>query len=39
LTDRAPGPLHRRLAWFVMLWASGVATVAAIGWLIRLWIG
>ena len=37
--ESAPGPLHRRLAWFVALWVAGVATVAAIGWFIRLWIG
>jgi hypothetical protein len=37
--ESAPGPLRRRLGWFVLLWASGVATVAAISWLIRLWIG
>ncbi|MBB4284773.1 DUF2474 family protein [Roseospira goensis] len=32
-TDPAP-PLWRRLAWFIGLWAAGVATVAAVayGW-------
>jgi hypothetical protein len=28
----------RRLAWFVGLWAAGVASVAAVAWLLRLWI-
>lgn len=28
----------RRLAWFVGLWAAGVATVAAVGFVIRLWL-
>lgn len=31
-------PLWRRLAWFVGLWAAGVATVAAVAYFIRLWI-
>lgn len=30
--------MARRLAWFVGLWAAGVGTVAAVGWLIRLWL-
>lgn len=29
----------RRLLWFVGLWAAGVATVAAVGGILRLWIG
>ena len=28
----------RQLAWFVGLWAAGVATVGAVAWLLRLWI-
>ncbi|HEV7251971.1 MAG TPA: DUF2474 family protein [Mesorhizobium sp.] len=28
----------RRLLWFVGLWAASVATVAAVGYGIRLWI-
>ena len=31
--------LGRRLAWFVGLWAAGVASVGAVGLLIRWWIG
>ncbi len=34
LRDRA-----RRLAWFVGLWAAGVATLAAIGLMIRMALG
>jgi hypothetical protein len=30
--------MARRLAWFVALWAAGVATVAAVAFLLRLWI-
>jgi hypothetical protein len=33
---RPPAPLRYRLAWFVILWAAGVAAVAGIAWLIRL---
>ena len=31
-------PLWQRLLWFVGLWAGGVATVAIVGYGIRLWI-
>jgi hypothetical protein len=27
-----------RLAWFVALWAAGVAAVGAVAWLLRLWL-
>jgi len=37
--DTAPGSLWKRLAWFAGLWAGGVAAVAAIAFLLRLWIG
>lgn len=30
-----PGPLWRRLAWFVALWLAGVITVGAVAWIIR----
>jgi len=36
-TDLA-GPLWKRLAWFVFLWASGVATVSAVAFIIRAWL-
>ncbi len=32
------GPLWKRLAWFVGLWAAGVAAVGAAAWLIRWWL-
>jgi len=38
LSEPAPGPLWLRLAWFVALWAAGVAAVAAVGLVIRLWL-
>jgi hypothetical protein len=28
----------RRLAWFVGLWAAGVASVGAVAYVLRLWI-
>jgi hypothetical protein len=31
--------LGRRLLWFVTLWIAGVATVAAVGLVIKLMIG
>jgi hypothetical protein len=31
-----PGRWPSRLGWFVLLWATGVATVAVIGYAIRL---
>jgi hypothetical protein len=30
--------MARRLAWFVGLWAAGVATVGAAAYLIRFWL-
>jgi type II secretory pathway component PulL len=30
-----PGPLWRRLAWFVALWLAGVASVGMVAWAIR----
>jgi len=33
-----PGPLLQRLLWFAGLWVAGVATVAAVGYGIRLWL-
>jgi len=34
-----PRPLAHRLAWFASLWLAGVATVAAVAYAIRLWLG
>ncbi|WP_116235645.1 DUF2474 domain-containing protein [Parasphingopyxis lamellibrachiae] len=31
-------PLWQKLAWFVGLWAASVATIAAVGFVLRLWI-
>lgn len=33
-----PGPLWKRLAWFVALWLAGLAVVGALAWALRLWI-
>ncbi|MEO1168125.1 MAG: DUF2474 domain-containing protein [Pseudomonadota bacterium] len=38
-TDDTPErPLWQKLAWFVGLWLAGVGTVAAIAYILRLWI-
>jgi hypothetical protein len=34
-----PGPLWKRLGWFVLLWAASVLALSAVAYLIRLWIG
>ena len=36
--EKAPGSLGSKLAWFVALWAAGVASMAAFAWLLRLWL-
>jgi len=33
------GATFKRLAWFVGLWIAGVATVAIVGLVIKLWLG
>ena len=38
MTDDTPGPLWKRLAWFVALWAAGVAAVGALGYGIGWWL-
>jgi hypothetical protein len=35
----AERPLRHRLAWFVLLWAAGIAAVGAVAWIIRLFLG
>ena len=32
-------PLHRKLTWFVSLWIGGVAAVAVVAGMLRMWIG
>jgi hypothetical protein len=35
----AAGPMWwRRILWFIGLWLAGVATVAAVGYVIRSWL-
>jgi hypothetical protein len=38
LSDAAPAPLWKRLGWFVLLWAAGVAAVGSVAFLLRWWI-
>jgi hypothetical protein len=38
LSPANPGPLWKRLAWFVLLWAAGVAAVGSVAFLLRWWI-
>jgi hypothetical protein len=33
--DATRPPLHRRLFWFVALWAAGVGTVALVAYALR----
>jgi hypothetical protein len=35
MSIEAPGPLWRRLAWFVGLWAASVAVISVVAFLIR----
>ena len=37
-TEARPGPLWRRLAWFVGLWAASVAVLAIVAFVIRSWL-
>lgn len=39
MADDAPSPLRKRLAWFAGLWAAGVATVGAVAYGIKYWLG
>jgi preprotein translocase subunit Sss1 len=36
--DDAQGPLWKKWAWFVGLWAAGVLVVGGIGYLLRWWL-
>jgi hypothetical protein len=38
VSGNAPAHLWQRLAWFVGLWAAGVATVGAVAYAIRWWL-
>ena len=31
-------PLAQRLLWFVALWLAGVGTIAAVAFILRLWL-
>jgi hypothetical protein len=38
MPSEQPAPLAKRLAWFVVLWLGGVAAVATVAFLLRLWM-
>ena len=38
MTPNQPGGMGRRLAWFVGLWAAGVAMVGLVSLILRVWI-
>lgn len=38
MNERAPGPVWRRVLWFIGLWAAGVACVALVGVILRVWL-
>ncbi len=33
--DETPGPLWKRLGWFVLLWIAGFVTLAVVAMIIR----
>nr|WP_229658508.1 DUF2474 domain-containing protein [Tsuneonella deserti] len=33
-----PGPLWRRLAWMAAIWATSVAALGVVAFVLRLWI-
>ncbi|WP_119391216.1 DUF2474 family protein [Taklimakanibacter lacteus] len=37
--DETERPLRQKLAWFVLLWALGIAAVGSVAWVIRLFLG
>ena len=39
MSEDPPPPLLQRLAWFVGLWAAGVAAVGAVAYGIKYWLG
>ena len=38
MADAAEPMWWRRILWFIGLWLAGVATVAAVGYVIRSWL-
>ncbi|HEY9553997.1 DUF2474 family protein [Allosphingosinicella sp.] len=38
MSGAAPGPLWKRLAWFIGLWTASVAVIGTVAWFLRLWI-
>ena len=38
MSEEAQGPLWKKLAWFVGLWAAGVLTVGTVGYALRWWL-
>jgi hypothetical protein len=38
LTEAAPGPAWKKLAWFVAIWGASVAALGAVAGLIRWWL-
>ncbi len=38
MSTEAPGPLWKRLTWFLGLWAASVAVLAIVAFVIRSWL-
>jgi len=38
MNGETPGPMWRRLVWFVGLWAGGVLVMGSLGYLLRWWL-
>ena len=36
--EQPTAPLARRLLWFAILWLGGVASVAVVAFILRLWL-
>jgi hypothetical protein len=38
LSETAPGPWWKRLAWFIGLWIASVSVISAVAYLLKWWI-
>lgn len=38
MTAQDAGPLWKRLAWLLAIWAASVAALGAVAWLLRWWL-
>ncbi len=38
MSDPITSPLWKRLAWMVAIWATSVAVLGVVGYILRLWL-